>query len=288
MYDLSERGALAVALKEARQCHIRSGVWDADDIAQSALISLLEVPGTKRKWSAREIGTAVYRNELGLKTEIAEAREILSVVIVMEMSELGRDVTDAEIDRLVAEIVADWPPGKRRPPDNFHVNVVPMSLSANVVSDEAVTIPAPPAADESFDWWEDELDTGFMTMIEAKERVWNHFAHDFGVARSPEGLISVIGATEARSSVALRGGALAVARQMLDAGPDADWTDPFFLPWPFASTGQRARIAEFLLERRRYAEGLWESAMETATGKDRPGPAEPGDDVSNLYWQDSM
>ncbi len=154
-----------------------------------------------------------------------------------------------------------------RPRDDFYLNVSPLTLSDAAISIEAQNIRNPRPGDESHDWWEDEIEEGFMTLAEGRERAWNHFSSSFGVPRCPERLISAIGARDARESVAKRGGILAVAQHVLNAGDYADWADQFFLPWPFASIAQRARIAEFFLERQRYAQGLWDSAMDTATGR---------------------
>lgn len=95
---------------------------------------------------------------------------------------------------------------------------------------------------------------------------WNHFALGMGTSTVPQGFNQPDVSLKSIESVRERGGVVAVASTVLaDGGRDA-LDDALFQPWPCAGLLMRRRIAEVLtIGRRRYAEGLWKSALDEST-----------------------
>ena len=270
---------------------------DVEDIAQDAILELLR--GGSTSWTAEASHNAVHgaidsemSRRFGRHPEDAQIMAALEELVILEQLVLGRDLTDSELNDLARDVCRNRVDQVERPtvesagrsgsalqyPEAAadHGDQV-LSLSDPAIAAEAGRVAAPMPADEGEGWWPDEFAAEMVTVANAQQSVWNHFSASLEVPLSPWALVGMLECQSVFRSVRERGGVVAVANAVLACGAQADWADPLFAPWPFADESKLRRIAEVLtLDRRRFAEVLWVSALDTVARETAHGILDTG------------
>ena len=274
---LDDLEALDLAVSRVRTIGESMGLNpdDVEEVAQNSIVSLLTAnaknPHPFENWVVEKIDEAAKLGVEKALTAQEGAAQFADVQARLDLEEriasleqsYGRELNSREIDDLAEWIRGDWTEWERRPSKGFHKYRM-VSLDDPAVLYELKAYPAVSThvgyAEQ--DDLEDEFEAGLIEDWEARLEVWNHLATSLGVPYAPAGLVSTERTAAARAVLAERGGAHAAAEQWLAGRRDV--SDLLFAPWPFATADERVRVAELLAGRRRFADGLWSSAMGTA------------------------
>lgn len=296
---LTAKETLSAAQAQARQftesCNLTAE--DVEDIAQDAILELLRRGSTS--WTAEASRNAVHgaidsemSQRFGRHPEDAQIMAALEELVILEQLVLERDLTDPELNDLARDVRRNWVDQAERPTVEFaggsgsalqypeavadHGDQV-LSLSDPAIAAEAGRVAASMPADEGEGWWPDEFAAEMVAVAHARRSVWNHFSTSLEVPDSPSALVGMLACRSVFRSVRERGGVVAVANAVLACGAQADWADPLFAPWPFADEAKLRRIAQVLtMDRRRFAEVLWVSALDTVASETARGILDSG------------
>jgi uncharacterized protein YbaA (DUF1428 family) len=272
--------ALSVARVLARHALRRSklGSHLVDDIAQDSLTSVINsrTRGTVGALTPGLIANATRQavsHHLstinGVRHEEFKARQKLDGQVDDLSQELGRGLTDAEIDVMAERIRDTWHDPRHKPAVGFQKKFTEVDLDGE--GSEAYDMVAPQfrsAGGERSHRLADDIESGAVDKTQARRGAWNAIAGDLGL---PEVTAGSITESRARKYVAVIGdrvnGALDVATDFLDGVAEHNAAEALFAPFGYVDGHERNAIAHTLVTRPQFAHRLWRSALDGANAR---------------------
>jgi hypothetical protein len=274
---LSGAEAIAVARMMAGRAGRQLNKQDLEDVAQDAITSILTSVkhGTVVSLTPGLI-TAAIRNSVvhrqlvnsGLRHEDASAIKKLESRVTISEQDLGRHLSEADLDALAQNIRETWKDQRHKPSAGFHRRITVLEMAGDV-EDEALRIPA----DEQHNMERttagdlaSQVENGDLSTANAKRKLWNALATDWDVPQA-EGNIRPAEAERIKAAMRL-GGGVAEALDTYWAGMSSTATSALFAPFGEINAESRVRVFTVLAARPAFADRIWEAALASAT---RPG-----------------
>lgn len=226
-------------------------------------------------YSRSVVRHVTYRHNNGTGHD-AQCRKLYLIARDTKISELGRQLTNEERNKLADEVAANRPPG-RRPTDGYHETPVVESKSnlalANVLNEDRHQV----AVDNSeFD--EGSFASDVMTKAKssseadranARRRVWDVLAIRRGDVPTVEvATQSEYAAAQARKTVTSSGGALNVAQSWELGEATGDEEDALFMPFSDKmTTDEKHAVVGLLADYPRSADDIYDAAVGQATSR---------------------
>lgn len=271
----------ADALRAAQlQARIHGGrlvisALDREDIAQDALVSVITSrandrvhglsPGLITNAVRHAVAAAVMQRTATLRHEDAKAMKLYRHQEELLTQSLGREPDGGELDSLAAHIRDTWPNPRHKPRVGFHrpPKVVPY---AGAIRTEANSIAVPPEAETSeLDDFADRVESGAISVAEAKRRLWDAVARAEALPFTRQQRRSATETRTLRRKLLAGGGAAKVAADYVITGQLTEQTMRLLEPFDVAPA-ERERIAALaghLASRGSIAQRLWDAALES-------------------------
>lgn len=271
---IDPRTALRIAAEHAKK-HSRRYLFsadDRDDIAQTAILSVLTSRGNQRVTGLTPglITNAVHHATAATimtRTHISRHEDARAMTKFNEQLEaltqqLGREPTRAEQRHIAEQIRASWKDPRHRPRIDFHTQPEIDDIDKHRSEIESIPSPAEPERDERDDL-ADLVESGAVDRELARKRLWNTVAKAEGLPLV--GRVDPANAPAARRKVIAGGGAAVMARRLLEGDLSGSDIVRLMAPFDVRAPDDARAIAEHLVARGRLAQRLWDSALDTAS-----------------------
>lgn len=297
--DAAERAAVEEAISNAydsaRHWEARKGVRErsrgvveVDDIAQEALLAVLErqanggtVHDVKGYMHTSAWGIANQAGNTAVRQENRKALKLFNTEVDRRVAALGRPLTSVEQDQIAADIRENWHDPRRKPSVDFrrYAGQMEVSMDAQESADAAGYLtPAStlgrPGEDNPFevrpgsalDRALDAVEGHAGDRRDARRMLWNALAENSdGAPMVDAGTLSQRKVTAARAVMKSHRGGVAGAIRDYENGRTNQAVDALFAPWgENVSPSQKAAVVAQMNRFRERAEDLWDSALKLA------------------------
>lgn len=244
---------------------------DRDDIAQSAVLSVLTsrgnhrvtglTPGLITNAVKHAAAAAIHERTHITRHEDARAMTQYNTRLDALTQQLGREPSRAERRVIAEQIRAGWKDPRHKPRVNFHEQ--PHVVAYDTHRSEAESIPSPAAPDRTeLDDLADRVESGELDTAIARRRLWNTLAK--AEALPLVGAVTAEHATHVRRKVLAGGGVAQMAQRMLAGNLDPADIVRLMAPFHIDSPDDARSVAEHLVARDRVAQRLWDAALDAA------------------------
>lgn len=287
---------LDMAYESARHWEYRKGVRnrsgglvDEDDIAQEAMLAVLEreanghvIHDPKAYMHTYSWGIAQQAGNLGVRQENRKALRMFNEECDRREAARGEPLTSAEKDQVAVEIRDNWHDQKRKPSVDFrrYAGRMEVSMDAQESQDAANyllpnSVMGQPGEENQFEVRPGSYTDRALDAVDgingdrrlAKRMLWNVLAEnsDHGTPLVQVGTLSQRKVTAVRAAMAKQAGGVLGAADAWESGQSDESTEALFAPWGTgASVAEQQAVVD---QMRRYpdrAEALWTSALQLA------------------------
>lgn len=264
---------------------------DAEDIAQDAIVELIEIRDRNGFTNGPNIGdnpglvhNVVKSTALSYRADAGESRDrrarvMLRDAVQVRAAELGRELSEREVDELAESIRLSFSP-RKRPVIGFHRYSVTVSLQDVVPNRDGgsteradVLQARDEVNDDEFRYNNDsfgdtveELELKSADELkDAKERIWEIFKLTDDDLRTPQpNTVTKNRQRTLREEVRDRGGVEQLMYSFRDGSLDAHSERIIFEPFGDVNDREKESIAKVLMINPKQSENLWKIALKNA------------------------